>query len=122
MRSSGWDYLEHMIEDCEDILEALRMVSDENDFVTNRFVHKSVLYSLLNLGELMKSFTKSERDLVPQIPWKNIIGFRDRAAHGYHHLNLPIVWSIINTHIGPLLLELQKQKQSPMEINSPQQP
>ena len=115
MKASGWDFIDHMIEDCEDILTAQKETPDKTAFITNRIIHKSVTYSLLNLGELMKSFNDAERESFPQIPWKRIIGFRDRTAHGYHSLNLDIVWEITQTLISPLLEVLKEQKGSKSE-------
>ena len=109
MRLKGWDFLEHMIEDCEDILAAVQNI-DEDKFIQHRNTHKAVLYSLLNLGELMKTFTEADKQERPAIPWKHIIGFRNRASHGYHELNLNIVWDIATNHIAHLLNELQQQK------------
>ena len=110
MRLEGWDFIDHMIEDCYDIIDALKATPDKQSFLSNRIIQKSVTYSLLNLGELMKSFSESERNAYPRIPWKRIIGFRDRAAHGYHTLNLNIVWELSQTLISPMLDVLKKQK------------
>jgi uncharacterized protein with HEPN domain len=114
MKLNAWDFLDHMIEDCEDILEAVKSIPDEDAFYSNRIINKSVTYSLLNLGELMKSFSDKDRESLAEIPWKNIIGFRDRAAHGYHALDLGIIWNITQNHISPLLdiLKQESEKQS----------
>ena len=110
MKLEGWDFNDHMIEDCTDILDALKITPDFSSFITNRIIHKSVTYSLLNLGELMKTFSEKDREACPNIPWKRIIGFRDRAAHGYHSLNIDIIWDISQNHIKPLLDILNQQK------------
>jgi len=110
MRASGWDFIDHMIDDCNDILSAIKETPDLPSFIENRIINKSVTYSLLNLGELMKSFSESDIDLHPDIPWKRIIGFRDRAAHGYHSLNKDIIWEISQTLISPMLDILNQQK------------
>lgn len=33
--------------------------------------------------------------MYPEIPWKNIAGFRDVVIHGYFGVNLDRVWRII---------------------------
>ena len=110
MRLEGWDFNDHMIADCVDILEALNSTPDYTAFKENRLVHKAVTYSLLNLGELMKTFSENERNNHPDIPWRRIIGFRDRAAHGYHNLDLEIIWELSQTLISPMLDILNQQK------------
>jgi len=114
MKLEGWDFIDHMIEDCSDIIDALRTTPDKQSFIDNRIIQKAVTYSILNLGELMKSFSESERNAYPEIPWRSIIGFRDRAAHGYHTLNLNIVWEIAQDIIAPLL-EILNQLKAEME-------
>ncbi|MCL2015597.1 MAG: DUF86 domain-containing protein [Defluviitaleaceae bacterium] len=108
MRAKGWDYLSHMIEDCQDVVDFTQSVSFKQ-FEDDKKLNKAVIYSLLNLGELMKSFPEDDKLANSKIPWKTIIGFRDRAAHGYKELRLDIVWSIVTKHIPPLLIELQKK-------------
>ena len=107
MKHSGWDYLEDMIEDCTDINTALAMTNSVDDFKQNRVIHKSVIYSLLNLGELCKTLKESEKEQYAHIPWNRIIGFRNRSSHGYHHLDLDIVYEIATKHIPVLFDVLQ---------------
>jgi uncharacterized protein with HEPN domain len=109
MRRSGWDYLEHMMEDCIDINAAVGMVGTVAEFKQNRILHKSVIYSLLNLGELCKTLTDVEKAAYPHIPWNRIIGFRNRSSHGYHHLDLDIVYEIATVYIPKLIDVLQQQ-------------
>ena len=107
MRVRGWDYFEHLKEDCDDILEIVGSVSVA-EFKSRRNVHKAAVCSLLSIGELLKSFSAEERDAMPEIPWKRLIGFRDRAAHGYQHLNLDIVWELIALCVPELAKFLSK--------------
>jgi len=111
MRVNGWDFIDHMIDDCNDILDALNSTADYKSFKENRLVHKAVTYSLLDLGELMKTFSENERNIHPNIPWKRIIGFRDRAAHGYHNLDLEIIWEITQALVHPMLDALKQYKE-----------
>ena len=101
--------MEHMIEDCTDIIEAIKLINNVDEFKQNRIIHKAVIYSLLNLGELCKTLSESEKEMHPQIPWNRIIGFRNRSSHGYHHLDLDIVYEIATKYIPALYDALQKQ-------------
>ena len=111
MRHSGWDYIEHMIEDCADIIEAIKLVNSVDEFKQNRIIHKAVIYSLLNLGELCKTLSESEKEMHPQIPWNRIIGLRNRSSHGYHHLDLDIVYEIATMYIPAVYEALMEQIQ-----------
>ena len=108
MHANAWDFISHMIEDCEDIVN-ITQSKNFKQFANDRGLQKIVIYSLLNLGELMKNFSETEKADLSNIPWKSIIKFRNVAAHGYHNLQLPLVWSIATKRIPPLLIELQKK-------------
>ena len=106
--------MEHMIEDCADIIDALKLINSVDEFKQNRIIHKAVIYSLLNLGELCKTLSESEKEMYPQIPWNRIIGFRNRSSHDYHHLDLDIVYEIATKYrsISPLCMIYCKNNRS----------
>lgn len=39
----------------------------------------------------------------PEIPWRQIIGMRNRMIHGYDDIVLSVVWGVLQTHIPELL-------------------
>lgn len=43
----------------------------------------------------------------PEIEWQQIIGMRDRAAHGYLTLDMNIIWETVQSSIPDLLDRLQ---------------
>ena len=69
---------------------------------------------LLDLGELFKSLGEHELREYPSQNWKDIIGFRNRSAHGYHNLNFDAVYGIA-TELVPPLYEFLKAKQQVTE-------
>jgi len=36
------------------------------------------------------------------VPWKEIVGFRDRAIHDYFQIDLQIAWDTITLDLEPL--------------------
>ena len=43
---------------------------------------------------------KEENDY---IPWRDIIGMRNRLSHGYFDVNLDIVWETVQTDIPQII-------------------
>ncbi|MCL2016602.1 MAG: DUF86 domain-containing protein [Defluviitaleaceae bacterium] len=121
MKVDGWGYIEHMIRDCEDIVEVLEEVIDYDTFVARRVLHKSIIYSLLNLGEKMKKISEEDRLQAPNIPWKSVIQLRNIAAHGYDNLDLRIVWKIAS-NVPAILLYLQQQQSAKTSELYPKEP
>jgi uncharacterized protein with HEPN domain len=43
-----------------------------------------------------------------KIPWRQIIGMRNRMIHAYFDVDLNIVWQVITQDLGSLLIEVEK--------------
>jgi uncharacterized protein with HEPN domain len=43
----------------------------------------------------------------PAIPWRQIVGTRNRLVHGYDAVDLDILWRIATDELGELLSQLQ---------------
>ena len=65
--------------------------------------------SLINIGELPKSFTEEYLAAMPEIPWKAIRGFRNIAAHQYGSLDFGDVYKTVAEDIPILKNALRKQ-------------
>ncbi len=70
----------------------------------DRMYQKAIVMSLINIGELSKSFTEDYLALMPQIPWKAIRGFRNIASHQYDIINFDDVQKTTREDI-PVLKE-----------------
>ena len=63
---------------------------------------KAVVMSLINIGELSKSFTDDYLAAMPEIPWKAIRGFRNIAAHQYGIIDIDDVYKTVMEDIPSL--------------------
>ena len=57
------------------------------------------------IGEASRNISMAIKDRYPDIPWKEMIGVRDRIIHSYFSINWVIVWDIVTNE----LLTLKKQ-------------
>ena len=113
MKFRGWDYIDHMVDTCEEIFEYLNDVKSFDEFEADGKTRRAVVMCLLDLGELFKGLTDGEKDEYPSEHWHNIIGFRNRSAHGYHTLDFEMVYSIAANRI-PEIYPFLKKKQEQM--------
>ena len=84
----------------EQMLDSIRktrqFVGDmtREQFDADQKTQSAVIMQLALIGELTKKLsldTKEKTDL----PWKEIVGFRDRAIHDYFNVDLDVVWGTV---------------------------
>jgi uncharacterized protein with HEPN domain len=61
------------------------------------------------IGEALARLERSDRDLIEAIPdYRQIIGFRNRIAHGYDDIRDEQVWEIIHTFLPQLKATVER--------------
>ena len=63
---------------------------------------RAIGMTVINIGELVKNLTDDFRMTYNNIPWKEISGFRDIAAHKYKTLDMKIVYNTVKVDIVEL--------------------
>ena len=101
--------LEHMLEDARDVVTFSDKAGSLESFRQDAMIRKAVIMSLLTIGELASHLPDEFTATHQEIPWKHMIGMRNIAAHGYHNMNLNIVWDTARTSIPDLLVFLKAQ-------------
>jgi uncharacterized protein with HEPN domain len=59
------------------------------------------------IGEAATRVSQAGRQSHGQIPWPQIIGLRNRLAHGYDAVDLDILWDIVQQDLPPLIEQLE---------------
>ena len=102
--------MDHMVQACEELFVCMDGVNSAVELESSVVKRRAVVMCLLDLGEMFKSLTEDEINQYPSENWKNFIGFRNRASHGYHTMNFAIVYSLATEKVSPLY-EFLKNKQ-----------
>ena len=80
-----------------DIVEAARAIEkfimdvDFNEFAQNEMMNSAVLQKLTVIGEAASKLPKEFTKRFPEIPWRDIVGFRTIAVHEY----FAVRWDIL---------------------------
>lgn len=98
----------------QDILEAIAKIQQSTadvtyeGFINDADIFDACVRRLEIIGEAVKRLSGGFKDKLPEIPWKEIAGFRDKAIHDYASINAAIVWETIQTDVSQLKAALLK--------------
>lgn len=95
-----------------DILKAARLAvefkegMEKRTFLNDPKTQSAILHQLLILGEAAKRLSAEFRAQHPGIPWKKIVGMRDKLIHEYDDVDLDEVWKTVRSDVPRLLKQL----------------
>lgn len=75
---------------------------DEKQFSVDAMRHDATIRQIEIIGEAATHLTDEIRKENPDIPWKKIVGTRNRLIHGYTDISLKFVWRIVKTELPKL--------------------
>jgi|YNPMSStandDraft_1061717.scaffolds.fasta_scaffold00959_12 uncharacterized protein with HEPN domain len=98
----------------KDILEAINAIENfVNDIDFEKFklddkTSSALIRKFEIIGEATKNISKSIKQKYPDIPWKEMAGFRDKLIHFYFGIKYEIVWDTIKLKLPDLKQRLTK--------------
>jgi uncharacterized protein with HEPN domain len=69
------------------------------DFLQDTRTQEAIAMNLINIGEGASRILRLHSDVAasyPQILWQEMIGMRNRIAHGYNDIDMDVVWDTAN--------------------------
>ena len=75
---------------------------DEEAFTTDRKTQDAVIRNLEIIGEAAGNLPEQLPKTAPEIDWRKIRGLRNILIHEYFGINLPIIWDVVQSKLGPL--------------------
>ena len=82
--------------------------TSRKDLDNNRMLTLSLVKCIEIVGEAASRISTDRQKELPQIPWSQVIGMRNRLIHAYFEVNLDIVWDVITDDLPSLIVELEK--------------
>lgn len=76
-------------------------------FFNDILVQSAILHRLALLGEACRGLSPEIRDNHPEIPWAQIVAFRNVLIHEYFGVDLELVWAIVAGHVTAIGSSLQ---------------
>jgi uncharacterized protein with HEPN domain len=96
-----------------DMLKAAKLAQefvadvDWDKFQLDLMRQAAVTRQLEIIGEAARRISETSQTEMPEIPWHQIIGMRNRIAHEYDHINLITLWDTIQLALPKLISTLE---------------
>ena len=92
--------LAHMRDCLDRILEYTH--AERSRFEASRLVQDAVIRNLQTLAESSQRLSDEIKGSEPQIPWRELAGFRNVIVHGYLGVDLGAVWLVVEQDLPAL--------------------
>lgn len=69
---------------------------------------RAVSMSLITLGEGAAQLSDALKESAPDVPWRRMIGLRNRLAHAYFRADRHIIWQAATQHTPIIKEQLQR--------------
>lgn len=92
-----------------DMLIAARKVENFADGITlekfksDELLQNAIIHQIQIIGEAARKVSQEYKTAHPQIPWRMIIGMRNRLVHEYFDIIPERVWDVIQNNISELI-------------------
>ena len=99
--------LRHMLEAARDV-RSFVAGRERPDLDRDRALAYAVIKGIEIIGEAATQVSAGTRAAHDDIPWRTIIGMRNRLIHAYHDMNMELVWKAAVGDLPPLIATLER--------------
>lgn len=86
---------------------ALARERTRDDIETDRVFFLALLKLVEIVGEAATRVSLATQAEHPELPWREVIGTRNRLIHGYDAVDYDILWEIVATDFPPLAEQIR---------------
>ena len=106
MREDDEIRLRHMLDAASEAVHFAKGKSRE-DLNGDRLLALGLMKCLEIVGEAAANISNECKETLPAVPWKSILGMRNRLVHAYFEIDLDVVWYTTTVSLPPLIQELE---------------
>jgi uncharacterized protein with HEPN domain len=78
------------------------------DLDDDRMLTFALVRALEVVGEAASQINQETQAALPQVPWRLIVGMRNRLIHEYRYVDKDLLWQTVVEDLPPLMAELEK--------------
>ena len=80
------------------------------DFTKDTKTVDAIIRNFTILGESIKNLPKEIKQKYPDIPWREIMGMRNKIVHEYFAVDEEILWKSVTEDLPPFKKQIRKLK------------
>ena len=90
--------------------EAVSLIHDRtrSDLDSDRVLGLALVRLIEIVGEAASRISTATCAEHPQIPWRDITNMRNRLIHGYHAVDMEVLWQTLRQDLPPLITALER--------------
>ena len=100
-------YIDDMVKAGQKVL-AYSAGFDQPGFVASGLNYDATVRNLEIIGEAAARLSDETRAAIPEIPWADVIGMRNRLVHVYFDIDLERLWDTVQQDLPRLAAELDR--------------
>ncbi len=98
--------LGHMLDHAQEAVAYCRGRT-RSDLDSDRIFNLALVRLIEIVGEAANHVSEQGQLQRPDIPWRQIIGMRNRIVHGYDQVDFDLLWDTIQQDLPPLIQQLK---------------
>ena len=98
----------------EDILDSIEYIEhyskdiDLPEIKNNQMIQDAIIRRFEIIGEAVGKLPENIKTSKPEISWQDIKDMRNKLIHDYGHVDLELVWAVIENHLPTLKIKIQE--------------
>lgn len=81
--------------------------SDRSTLDSAQLLQDAVACRLEVLGKAAARVSAETRAAYPHLPWREMVGMRNRIVHGYFQVDLDVIWNVVQHELAPVIASLR---------------
>lgn len=106
------------LQDILDTIVAIERYTSQGrqGFNEQELIQVWVVHHLQIIGEAANSLSADLRNQYAEVPWAQIIAFRNIVVHEYFRVSLNLVWAIVQNNLPPLKTMVERMLKESGEV------
>jgi uncharacterized protein with HEPN domain len=83
-------------------------VKGAGSFFADPMMQDAVVRNIEVMGEAVKGVSAATMTAHPEVPWRDISDMRNKVIHDYFHVDLKVVWDVVERDLPPLRKQIEE--------------